>query len=491
MNKQLKNVDMVSTIIINTIVLLVSILAITKRGLSAGLQVSLPLMIVGVLVTGFYFVKIPSEIKAIIYALLITVISIKDFLTPGMGFNATYALILSMAVVAMYFKEKLVIAHGIILNILMVAIYFINPQELLSGNTRVTLLVLAMVTANAIFLCFFFITKWSSRLIDVSEEKAKEAMGFVEALNITLLKVKNGAKVLSDNTNIFSKNMVSNLITIDNVNVTIHEMTKGVQQQAESISIINNNMNDIALEMADTKTISYDVLENSNKMIEKVAGGTKKVEQMGTQMQTVNQAVGTSLTIVNELQEKINDIVGFLASINDIADQTNLLALNASIEAARAGEQGRGFAVVADEVGKLAEGSSKIVKDINNIIVAISAQTKEAVTTVNQGDSALKTGNDILEEVLSYFNDFTEGFNATNQALTAEGKMIERVSNNIISIQEQIESVASLSEQQAAATEEISATMDNLSQDVSSMDGAVSKITTLSKDLEALSQDNQ
>ncbi|HHX60143.1 MAG TPA: hypothetical protein GX707_05315 [Epulopiscium sp.] len=490
MNNHLKNADKVSTTIIDIIVLLVSILAFTKHGFVGGLKLALPLIIVGVLTTGFYFVKLNSRIKGVIYALLITIISIKDFLTPGMGFNATYALLLSMAIIAMYFREKLVLSHGIILNILLIVIYFISPQELLSGNTRFSLFLLLVVNANATFACLFFITKWSSNLVDISEQKAKEALSFVDVLNNTLSKVKNGTKVLNESISVFSKNMDSNLNTIENVNITIQEMSKGVQHQADSISIINSNMNDISFEMKETKIISDHVLENSHGMIEKVAGGTLKVKQMETQMETINEAVGTSITIVNELQEKITDIVGFLDSISDIANQTNLLALNAAIEAARAGEQGRGFAVVADEVGKLAVDSSKIVSDINNIIMALATQTNEAITTVNQGDAALKSGNDILTQVLSYFDDFTEGFQQTNESLAAESKMMVKVSSNIVSIQHQIENAASISEQQAAATEEVSATMENLSSDVASMDSAISRINSLTHDLEELSKDS-
>ncbi|SCY36792.1 methyl-accepting chemotaxis protein [Alkaliphilus peptidifermentans] len=490
MNNHLKNADKVSTFIVNSIVLLVTSLAVMKYGFIGGLKLSIPIIIVAGLITGLYFVNIDSKKKGVIYALLIAIIGFKDFLTPGMSFNGTYAIILSITVISMYFSKRLIIFHSIILNIILISVYFLNPQGLFSGEARFTLLMLLMVNANAIFVCLYFINKWSSGLIDLSEEKAKEAISLVDVLNNTLGKVKSGAKILNESINVFSENMDSNLTTIENVNATIQEMTEGVQHQAESINIINNNMTDIAYEMKETQRVSEDVLENSNNMIQKVTGGTQKVQQMGTQMKTINEAVGTSLTIVNQLQNKTNDIISFLDSINQIAEQTNLLALNAAIEAARAGEQGKGFAIVADEVRKLAEGSSKIVKDINSIIMEISHQTEEAVKTVNQGDTALKAGNDILAEVLSYFDDFTEGFQKTNNSVTAEIRMIEKVSSNIISIQEQIESVASISEQQAAATEEVSATMESLSHDVSSISSSIGKINSLSHDLEEISRCN-
>ncbi|MDL4839122.1 methyl-accepting chemotaxis protein [Aquibacillus rhizosphaerae] len=491
MHKHLKNADKVSTIIIDLIVLLTMTVAITKLGVAEGFKAAIPVIIVGVFVSAFYFIKLNSYIKGVCYALLITLVGLNNFFTPGMEFNAVYGILLSLAVVSMYFNKKMVLSHGILINIVVITVYIINPQAVLGDQTRFSLFLLVLINLNAIIACLYFLNKWGADLIKNSQDKANEAISLVDVINSTLHKVKDGSKVLNDSIQVFTKNMDSNMQTTENVNSTVHDMAKGIQHQAESISIINNSMNDISHQMEETKKASNDVSGNTNQMMEKVKGGTEKVQQMGNQMNTINDAVGTSLTIVNQLQSKTNDIVRSLNSINEIAEQTNLLALNASIEAARAGEHGKGFAIVADEVRKLAEGSSSIVNEINTIIDELSAQTEDALKSVNQGDTALKSGNEILEEVQTYFNDFTEGFQKTNQSVTTETELIEKVSANIRSIQEQIENVSSISEQQAASTEEVAATMENLIQDVSSTSGTINKINSLSNELEEISKSQE
>ena len=273
MNEHQKKADKVSTIIIDMMVISVSLLAFSRFGFLEGLKAAIPIILIGLIMTGFYFVNINSKVKALVYALLITAVALKDFFNPTMSISGTYTMILSVVIVAMYFNDRLVLLHGLILNIVAFSIYFIDARILLGGQTRSTLFMLVIVSLNGIIACLYFLNKWGLGLISISKEREREALSLVEILNRTLGRIKEGAKLLNESINVFTENINSNLSTIENVNITIQEMAKGVQHQAESISIINGNMSDIALEIQETRKLSNDVLDNSNNMMQKVVGG--------------------------------------------------------------------------------------------------------------------------------------------------------------------------------------------------------------------------
>lgn len=158
---------------------------------------------------------------------------------------------------------------------------------------------------------------------------------------------------------------------------------------------------------------------------------TKNIATSSNQIaETLEELAHTSVSLAEKLAklrdksdniiEKIKMTDAILKFVNAIANNSNLLGLNASIEAARAGETGRGFSVVADEIRKMAEDSTKAVKNIKSTLLTISqditdiGMTIEAAVTLGERQSAV-----------------TEEITATTQQLALASADIEKIAEII------------------------------------------------------------
>ncbi|WP_448206106.1 methyl-accepting chemotaxis protein [Azospirillum sp. sgz302134] len=148
-----------------------------------------------------------------------------------------------------------------------------------------------------------------------------------------------------------------------------------------------------------------------------------------------HEAQRTNATIQGLAQaaEKIGAVVNL---ITEIASQTNLLALNATIEAARAGEAGKGFAVVASEVKNLANQTAKATEEISAQIVAIQAETQQAVGAISG-----------IVGTIERINDISTGVAA---AVEEQGSATREIARNV--------------QEAAAGTREVSTTITGVSE---------------------------
>jgi len=222
---------------------------------------------------------------------------------------------------------------------------------------------------------------------------------------------------------------------------TAGQMADGADEvvsQASSVATAGEQMAATAGDIAQNCHLTANSAEQANKA---AVEGFRVVENSVAVMGAIANRVKSASQSVDGLGSRSEQIGEIIGTIEDIADQTNLLALNAAIEAARAGDQGRGFAVVADEVRALAERTAKATREIGVMIKTIQAETRGAVTVMEEGVREVEKG--------------------TAEAAKS-GQALQAILEQINSVTQQANQIATAAEEQTATTSEISSNMQGI-----------------------------
>lgn len=194
---------------------------------------------------------------------------------------------------------------------------------------------------------------------------------------------------------------------------------------------------------------SNNVSKNSKDIVNKTSD---EVCNMNSQMQEIGRAVNDSKGGVNELIKNSRHVESLLVSIEAISQQTNLLALNASIEAARAGEAGKGFAVVAEEVRKLAEESSQVVYEIDNVLSEMRRVSDKVLKEVDNVEKVSNKGIDTVSKVKITFESLDEAFNLIESNLEVSLSELEIVKNLLGDVSKESENIENISKENAESS---------------------------------------
>ncbi len=287
------------------------------------------------------------------------------------------------------------------------------------------------------------------------------------------------------------RDMINKVITsAEQVAAASEQLTASADQSTTAINQVAESIVNVAgacteqfteVENATTKadelkthmSVFADTLHDSSREIGETSTAAEKgvsaVKNAIDQMSTIETSVNSSAEVIAQLGKESEKIGKIVDAIVAIADQTNLLALNAAIEAARAGEHGRGFAVVADEVRKLAEQSQSSAKEISTLIGSIQEKSQDAVKSMQQGVSNVKTGAEAVDDAGKTFGEIMKKVTAVSTSsdkmdeLVVElAKSTDVITHSVDRINEKSREVAKESETVSASGEEQSATMHEI-----------------------------
>ena len=244
----------------------------------------------------------------------------------------------------------------------------------------------------------------------------------------------------------------------EELNAVTEESSRGLTRQNDEIQLAATAVTEMTAAVEEVARNATSTSEASRQTSKEASSGRDQARDAVKAITSVNNEIGQSTVIVDELAGSVRDIAKVLDVIRGIAEQTNLLALNAAIEAARAGEQGRGFAVVADEVRALAARTQASTGEIEAMIASVQSRADDAVKAMGNSRTLA---------------------NSTQELAKATGESLERIAQNIAEINDRNMLIATASEEQANVAREVDRNLINI-QDLSTQTAAGANQTSAS-----------
>ncbi|MGE4284164.1 MAG: methyl-accepting chemotaxis protein [Clostridia bacterium] len=313
--------------------------------------------------------------------------------------------------------------------------------------------------------------------------------GMVSSLTTITKDIRQKTKNIFSDITFLNESFHETSKATEEITQVINEIASGSLEQVQGVEDVSQSMNQVFEQV--TKAVEYanSVYSSSNKSVSNTEYVIKTFKTSMQKVNTVNDMVEDTSTIIQHVSEKSREIASFSDTISQIASQTNLLALNAAIEAARAGENGKGFAVVADEVRTLAEQSNLASKQIDDIIKNMQSEISKAIQTIQGGLVQARDGVNAVNEVNNHLNELKQSSADAYSRVEEIINAIRGIENDCRSALSKIHEMADVSrsfsagsQQAAASTEEQSAIIQQIEeylrsirQDTQALNTAVDK----------------
>ncbi|MGN4124946.1 methyl-accepting chemotaxis protein [Lysinibacillus sphaericus] len=309
-----------------------------------------------------------------------------------------------------------------------------------------------------------------------------------EQIHTMTQKVANSSTDLSASMEELSASTNEITIAVDEVDQQMEKTTDALKRVAQSANESAISMLETAKGVERITQATQDVFDHAKGANEIADNGVQILNIAKNQMQFISTSTEKTSGLMQQLTEKMTDIISMTAMITDITDQTNLLALNAAIEAARAGEHGKGFAVVAEEVRKLAEQSKQSASEIVALVVAIENDTKQVATSVEEDLKNVQQGVYVIDEATQSFGTISQHVNKMTNQLEEISATAEELSGSANVVTNLVTNIASGMDKLSDYTGVILHSVDEQSASMQAVNTVTKELSVQAENLQKLTQ---
>ncbi|MBN2658727.1 MAG: HAMP domain-containing protein [Spirochaetales bacterium] len=333
---------------------------------------------------------------------------------------------------------------------------------------------------------------------------------FISQLKSIVINIKNAASTTLKIKDDLGGNMKETVTVLEEISGNMSNMERHISQLDQNISTsvsavgqIEKNISELNDQMQEQSSMVREASASVTQMIssiENVSKITKIKSRSSEQLLDTSEKGGHQLRRTadifrSEISANVDKIGEMVTVISAISSKTNLLAMNAAIEAAHAGQSGLGFAVVADEIRKLAEESSRQVKDIKNSIKGIITGIDQTEKSMVETDSAFAViGTEVkevvsaLSEILSSTEELSIGGQQILEAMTSLNDITVHISSGSEEMMRGASDVNDAMNDVQRISHEVAKGMSEVVANTEGVNRSMSAISLLSEELGASSE---
>lgn len=159
-NYNTQRVHRVNILLTIILVFLICVPVVMSKGiLEARMTIIAGLVVLAISITT-YFLPIKNYVKGLCLSLLPCIVIIALFVTDGYALNKHYMVLLSIAMVTLYFKKELILVLVTFIDMAYIILFFAVPAHLLGSDNGLKAFITVFFMINGVSILLYLLTRW-------------------------------------------------------------------------------------------------------------------------------------------------------------------------------------------------------------------------------------------------------------------------------------------------------------------------------------------